>query len=47
MNVTKQPFKDLRFSALRILLQLVPQIWAQKLMSQQPGNIMMDFFSLA
>ncbi|XP_057373714.1 26S proteasome non-ATPase regulatory subunit 5-like [Daphnia carinata] len=37
MNVTKQPFRDLRFSALNILLQLVPHMWAQKLMSQEPG----------
>nr|CAH0105925.1 unnamed protein product [Daphnia galeata] len=37
MNIMKQPFKDLRFSSLSILLQLVDQTWAQKLMSQQPG----------
>lgn len=36
----KQPFKDLRFSSLSILLQLVDQTWAQKLMSQQPGIIL-------
>lgn len=38
MNVTKQPFRDLRFSALNILLQLVRHNWAQKLMSQEPGT---------
>lgn len=39
MNVIRQPFKDLRYAALSIFLQLASQQWAQRLMSEQGGNL--------
>ena len=46
LSVMKQPFKDLRYASLDIFLQLSPQFWAQKIMSQQPGADKISFISL-
>ena len=42
MNLMKQPFEDLRFESLTILLDLSVQPWAQKQMTRQPGMIIVN-----
>lgn len=44
LSVAKQPFKELRYATLGILLNLGPQLWAQRLMSKEPGMYIISLF---